>query len=280
MRSVKKKFDGIVSLGVALTFVSTSLVAGVTPVATAEVVTGNVQNLSPDTIDRSRTVDLTLHKSKPNPFDDVPEGELPKGGVSGAVFTLERLGGYDLDDPEVWKSFKSLDLEDVQDAQVEARFSGITDQDGNAIFTGLPQGLYRVSETPPDDPTKDFRVSSPFLLTLPVANEDGSGWAYSVVVSPKKKPDDVNPPGSSGSTVIPIPIPIPVPVPGGGSSDGSTGTGTEQPVPAPENPAPPKKGVAKYLPDTGADVLVFLGLGLVFMLMGMMLLARRRSRHM
>ena len=260
-----------------------TLSAAATPVAHAAVVTGNYSGLPVESIETGRTVQLTIYKTKPNPFNDVPDGELPPGGVAGATFTIERLGGYDLTDDAVWDTFPTLDISDTETAEVLDRYSAVTDASGYTVFQGLPQGLYRVRETPPEDPSKDYRVSAPFLIALPVADTDGSSWVYEVTISPKNKPHQPVP-GSSGSSggIVPIPIPIPIPIPAGGSSSSGSSTGTpSQMTEKPETPVEkekrPTEGMAKYLPDTGADVLVLSLIGAVLMLLGLVLLRRRRN---
>nr|WP_282452329.1 SpaH/EbpB family LPXTG-anchored major pilin [Corynebacterium meridianum] len=260
-----------------------TLSATATPLADAAVVTGNYSGLPVENIEAGRTVQLTIYKTAPNPFNDVPDGELPPGGVAGATFTVERLGGYDLTDAAVWDTFPTLDISDTDTAEVLDAYTAVTDASGNAVFQALPQGLYRVKETAPDDPSKDYRVSAPFLITLPVADADGSSWAYEVTITPKNKPHQPGP-GSSGSSggIVPIPIPIPIPVPAGGSSSSGSSTGTSSQVTdKPETPVEkekrPTKGMARYLPDTGADVLVLSLIGAVLMLLGFVLLRRRRN---
>ncbi|MCX7492009.1 pilin N-terminal domain-containing protein [Corynebacterium sp. P6129] len=265
----------------AAVLLAATLSAAMVPLAHAEVVTGNDAGLSVDGIQAGRSVQLTIHKAAPNPFNDVPPGELPPGGVAGATFTLERLGGYSLGDPLVWDSFRTLSVEDTESAEVLDRFSAVTDSGGNAVFSDLPQGLYRVRETPPADPSKEFRISAPFLITLPVADAEGSSWAYEVTITPKNKPHEPIP-GSSGSSsdgIIPIPVPIPVP---GGSSSGGADSSSDGPtsgtVPGgPVDETGPSKGIASYLPNTGADVLAISLIGILSMVLGFFLLRRRRT---
>ncbi|MBI8999645.1 SpaH/EbpB family LPXTG-anchored major pilin [Corynebacterium sp. CCM 9185] len=259
------------------------LSVAVSPLATAEVVTGNVGKLSIAAIQADRTVRLVLHKNAGNPFDEVPEDTPPPGGVAGATFTVDRLGGYDLKDQSVWDSFPALTVEDTLSAPVIEEYTAVTNSDGDAVFETLPQGLYRVRETPPPDPSKDFKVSAPFLIVLPLADVDGTTWSYDVRVVPKNKPT-VIPPGSTGSSDgIIIPMPIPIPIPGGSGSSSPAPTVKESTVPeSPQVPTPdpekgPTKGIARYLPETGANVVSLSVIGLCLVLLGMFLVRRRRS---
>ncbi|MEZ2121845.1 pilin N-terminal domain-containing protein [Corynebacterium sp. CCM 9203] len=266
--------------------IASALSVNLVPLAGAAVVTGNVGNLTAESIQVGRTVKLTLHKEPANPYDDIPPGELPPGDVRGATFTLERLGGYDLSDPEVWKSFNELNISDTKNSEVLDTFNAVTNSEGNAVFQELPMGLYRVSETPPDEPAKNFRISAPFLISLPVGDETGSSWAYDVSVTPKIKPRD-EVPGSSGGSggVIPVPIPIPVPGKTPGSSEVPHGPGMDT-TPKPRLPEMQEeqqtstKGILEYLPNTGANVIGLYVIGLVLTALGFVILRRRkRSGH-
>ena len=112
--------------------------------AVATVVTGNVDGLSIGAIDTGRTAGLMIHKIGENPYNEVPAGEKPRGGVAGATFIVERLGGYDISDGATWEIFRDLDVEDTESAPVLETFVSVTDSDGNAEFEGLTPGLYRV----------------------------------------------------------------------------------------------------------------------------------------
>ena len=274
--------DDLKRRAAAVALIGTLLIAA-SPIATAEVVTGNVGKLSIATIQADRTVRLVLHKNAANPFDEIPEDIPPPGGVAGATFTVDRLGGYDLKDQSVWDSFPALTVEDTLSASVIEEYTAVTNSDGDAVFETLPQGLYRVRETPPPDPSKDFKVSAPFLIVLPLADVEGTTWSYDVRVVPKNKPT-VIPPGSTGSSDgIIIPIPIPIPVPGGPGSSSPAPTAKESTVPeSPQGPTPdpekgPTVGIARYLPETGANVVSLSVIGLCLVLFGMFLVRRRRS---
>ncbi|WP_427846974.1 hypothetical protein [Corynebacterium meridianum] len=72
--------------------------------AVATVVTGKVDGLSIGAIDMSRTAGLTIHKIGENPYNEVPAGEKPRGGVAGgdlhrrASRRLRHLGRGELGD--------------------------------------------------------------------------------------------------------------------------------------------------------------------------------------
>ena len=156
--------------------------------AVATVVTGNVDGLPIGAIDTSRTAGLTIHKIGENPYNEVPAGEKPRGGVAGATFIIDHLGGYDISDEVTWEIFRDLDVEDTESAPVLETFVAVTDSDGNAEFDGLTPGLYRVREKAPADASRRYLVSAPFLVTLPVGEVDGRVWSYDVVIPRSRFP--------------------------------------------------------------------------------------------
>lgn len=59
---------------------------------------------------------------------------------------------------------------------------GTTDANGMLAFTGLPLGVYRVTETAISSVTSTLHQ---FLVSVPMTKADGSGWNYDVKVYPK-----------------------------------------------------------------------------------------------
>ncbi|WP_427846973.1 LPXTG cell wall anchor domain-containing protein [Corynebacterium meridianum] len=136
--------------------------------------------------------------------------------------------------------------------------------------------LYRVREKAPADASRRCLVSALFLVTLP-GGGDGRIWSYDVVISPKPLPETPEVPGSSDG-VIPVPVPVPVPIPFPGQPTSET-PGTTEPSPEPESPATTQRnGIAKYLPETGANVRGVSVVGVLLVLLGVFLFGRRRSR--
>ena len=54
---------------------------------------------------------------------------------------------------------------------------------GQAKFTNLGVGVYLIVET--DAPSQIVNKTANFLVSIPMANEDGTGWNYNIVANPK-----------------------------------------------------------------------------------------------
>ena len=83
--------------------------------------------------------------------------------------------GIAMDDPELAAKLDAY----LAENEVEAA-TLLTDAEGTVVLTDLPLGLYFVRQT---NAVKDFAPCTPFLVTVPMANEDG--YVYEVNASPK-----------------------------------------------------------------------------------------------
>ena len=89
--------------------------------------------------------------------------------VSGAAElgrAAEKLAGY---------------AADTEEAET---LSGVTDQNGEAVFSGLSSGVYLIRGE--DDP--EYDLITPALAAVPTFNEDTGEMEYAVVVEPKHTP--------------------------------------------------------------------------------------------
>lgn len=82
---------------------------------------------------------------------------------------------------------------------------------GQAVFSEMPVGVYLIVET--GAPSQIVNKTANFLVSIPMANEDGTGWNYNIVANPKnaavyggislkKYGKNYNPDGSS--TEVPL----------------------------------------------------------------------------
>lgn len=82
---------------------------------------------------------------------------------------------------------------------------------GQAVFSEMPVGVYLIVET--DAPSQIVNKTANFLVSIPMANADGTGWNYDIVANPKnaavyggislkKYGKNYNPDGSS--TEVPL----------------------------------------------------------------------------
>ena len=76
-----------------------------------------------------------------------------------------------------------------------------TDPSGRATFSDLPLGIYLVTQA---GTVSGYEPIRPFLITLPLANAEGSGWLYAVTALPKTQPTEPHP-------IVPPVDPAPIP---------------------------------------------------------------------
>ena len=61
--------------------------------------------------------------------------------------------------------------------------TGANDVKGQAVFNGMPVGVYLIVET--GAPSQIVNKTANFLVSIPMANADGTGWNYDIVANPK-----------------------------------------------------------------------------------------------
>lgn len=255
---------------------ATALTLGATPVAMADLrtVTGNVDVQAISQIDPARSIDLTLIKTPPNPYDDVPVGDIPGSVIEGVTFTVRKVNNVDLTTDAGWALARGMSVAEAKRRGFSEEHSAVTDAEGKAYFTELSVGLYLVTETPPANPGVNYERSAEFLITLPTGGDDGEHWNYDVTVYTKDKVKPTKPPKPTDPPIIPVPIPVPVP--GGGSSVDPGPTPTPTPTtpaaPVPDKGTTPPPGLAM----TGANVAGLGALALALIAGGALLIRRRR----
>lgn len=166
----------------------------------ANAATAGVGNINADT-----TTSLTIHKySNANPGAAGDGSELsdtsalgdPLQGVEftitpvtakgGATIDLDTAHGWDLIDGITEGTVAATDVTEANGYTLSTATTATTDASGNATKT-LPHGLYLVTETGYGD-NAITSPSAPFLVTLPLAQTNGS-WLYDVHVYPKNTVD-------------------------------------------------------------------------------------------
>lgn len=145
------------------------------------------------TIDPSATATLTVHKfAEPVVATGLPHDgtELPSAALgelsplAGVEMSVQKVPDVDLTTNDGWQLAGEMDLEDAQDAvegvTADTRTTGA---DGRAVFSGLPLGLYLVTET---GTPAGAGPAAPFLVTLPLSHPtERDSWLYDVHVYPK-----------------------------------------------------------------------------------------------
>lgn len=186
MKTFKRSLAIAAASGILLT-------GGFAGVATAQV----PPTAAVSVIDDSQTGTLHVHKYSNNTPGQAGNGtEITDSGslgapLAGAVFKVEQVNDVDLTTNEGWVKAAAIAKGEEQPAGFGPAQSKTTNGSGAADFSGLPVGLYRVTET--SAPTGHEITTEPFYVTLPMTNpSDRSQWMYDVHVYPKNaKQEDV-----------------------------------------------------------------------------------------
>lgn len=147
------------------------------------------------TIDPDRTGTIVITQLEAlgggKPGTGLAEDTSDKIPVPGVEFTVTRVPGIDLTTNEGWVEAQELTAElaaELVEGLTPAD-SGVTDANGQLVFSGLPLGLYYVD---PVSAPGGFTTGSPFLVTLPMTDPDSRGqWMYTVHVYPKNARADI-----------------------------------------------------------------------------------------
>lgn len=281
---------------------SVALTGATLPATAADrVISGNDRNIAAENVDVNEPISLLVRKAPTNPFDDIPAGQKPPA-VAGAKFTLSKVRGVDITTSEGRSAARSMSLDDARAAGLDKISTLTTGEDGRVQFMDLKPGLYLLEESAPDS-NYDYRISSPKLLILPLANATGDRFKYDNVIV--TKPGNNLPGGSTSQTTTPTTTVTTTPTvtpttqktppppgertrtvtsstektttnrttatttglttaPGGGSNGGS-------------NPGGGSNNRGGGLASTGANVLWAAGLGLALVLLGVILATRRKA---
>lgn len=167
--------------------------------AADRVISGNDRNIAAENVDVNEPISLLVRKAPTNPFDDIPAGQKPPA-VAGAKFTLSKVRGVDITTSEGRSAARSMSLDDARSAGLDKISTLTTGEDGRVQFMDLKPGLYLLEESAPDS-NYDYRISSPKLLILPLANATGDRFKYDNVIV--TKPGNNLPGGSTSQTTTP-----------------------------------------------------------------------------
>lgn len=128
-------------------------------------------------IDASKPVSLTISKQDNTPGQD-------QKAISGTEFKVERIQMTNgLDTAAGWEEANAI-VKGGATAATAAETIGTkaTGEDGTVTFDNLEVGLYRVTELV----NGDYTVAAPFLVTLPLTQEDGT-IDYNPTIEPKNQ---------------------------------------------------------------------------------------------
>ena len=122
--------------------------------------------------------------------DIVQSTDTTTGTTDVKMQPVEALTKID-PDIKITSETKYTDIKDTVDAALAAgtltAFGTATTGDngttGQAVFSEMPVGVYLIVET--DAPSQIVNKTANFLVSIPMAKEDGTGWNYYVKVYPK-----------------------------------------------------------------------------------------------
>lgn len=252
----------------------TTSVALAAPIAEAHerVITGNDKNLSAETMETARAQTLKIKKLAPNPYDEALPGNKPFGGVEGLTFRLSKVQGLDVTTGSGREAAKQFDVARARQTGFSEIREQATDTHGIAVFDNLRPALYLIEEFAPDD-EHDWRLSSPRLVLLPLGDVTGEEFSYENVVVTKPDPGDLpptppaTPPGDPGT---------PPETPGIPSEPGKTPNVPDESRDQPDGSGK-TDGNDGELALTGANVIWALVTGGVLILLGYLLIRRRKE---
>lgn len=165
-------------------------------------------------IDSSKSGSIVLHKFDGSEGTDGGNGSVisdtsgmgkPLADVGFTVKQVTAKGGQaiDLTKPEGWDAISGLQASEVTAGGFTTVDKGEKKTDGNGVatFGGLPLGLYLVTETTP--PANATATTAPFLVTLPLSQDNGT-WIYDVNVYPKNSVNDTTPTKTVANPSAPV----------------------------------------------------------------------------
>lgn len=161
------------------------------------------------TIDTNRTGSLTINKYEGN---EAKEDNLLDGvtftayKVADIVQSTTEAGTTDVKmqpvealtnikpDIQITSETKYDDIKDTVDAALAdgadpkltafaTATTGANGIKGQAVFSEMPVGVYLIVET--GAPSQIVNKTANFLVSIPMANADGTGWNYDIVANPK-----------------------------------------------------------------------------------------------
>lgn len=161
--------------------------------ANAARIVGRVDAPGVSTTSGTDIVRITL--SPGNPDDD---NSSASGFISGVTIHLERLKGISPSSQQDREKVEKATAAELAKWPKDLRFSQVTDENGSVKFSNLPEGIYLVTSTAPND---SYREINPFLVSVPFY---GAGYdstpVEGVIVAKSHKPGETPPPSTPPTT--------------------------------------------------------------------------------
>lgn len=174
-------------------------------------------------------VRITL--SPGNPDDD---NSTASGSISGVTIHLERLKGVSPSSPQDREKVENATAAELAEWPKDLHFSQVTDENGSVKFSDLPEGIYLVTSTAPNE---SYREINPFLVSVPFYGADyDSTPVEGVIVAKSHKPGETPPPSTPPTTPPNTPPTTP---PGTPPTTPGTSTPPKTPPTTPTTPGEP-----------------------------------------
>ena len=174
-------------------------------------------------------VRITL--SPGNPDDD---NSSASGSISGVTIHLERLKGISPASQQDREKVENATAAELAEWPKDLHFSQVTDENGSVKFSDLPEGIYLVTSTAPND---SYREINSFLVSVPFY---GAGYdstpVEGVIVAKSHKPGETPPPSTPPTTPPKTPPTTP---PGTPPTTPGTSTPPKTPPTTPTTPTTP-----------------------------------------
>ncbi|GAB6964406.1 hypothetical protein JCM7447_06260 [Corynebacterium amycolatum] len=150
---------------------------------------------APGVLAKSGTDIVRITLSPGNPDDD---NSPASGSISGVTVHLERLKGVSPSSPQDREKVEKATAAELAAWPKDLHFSQVTDENGSVKFSDLPQGIYLVTSTAPND---SYREINPFLVSVPFYGLDyDSTPVEGVIVAKSHKPGETPPPSTPPTT--------------------------------------------------------------------------------
>lgn len=168
---------------------------------------------------KSGTDIVRITLSPGNPDDD---NSKASGSISGVTIHLDRLKGVSPSSPQDREKVENATAAVLAEWPKDLHFSQVTDENGSVKFSDLPEGIYLVTSTAPND---SYREINPFLVSVPFYGADyDSTPVEGVIVAKSHKPREMPPPSTPPTTPPNTPPTTPPDEPGTSTPSGSSGS--------------------------------------------------------
>lgn len=168
--------------------VSSVALGGAAPVAFAQEAETPAVSAQLANIDFEELGSITINKRDLNgetPIDSTgTEQDAPGEPLPGVTFQIQKVD-IDLSEVSNWADVAGMTAATAAERGFDSNFAAQTEttgENGAAVFSDLPVGIYLVTET---EAPQGVIKGAPFVVSVPFTDADGSAWNYDPIVYPK-----------------------------------------------------------------------------------------------